>query len=64
MSEPRGRGVVVLALALLLVGGCAPSGAISRQGSSTGSPGTDGPTNFAHPDDMIKRYPTMRRQDL
>ena len=58
---------MVMALAITVVGGCAPSTAVSPPGSSdTGArpPATETPTNFASPDDLFQRYPTMRRQQL
>jgi hypothetical protein len=56
-------GVVVAMSAV--VGGCAPSMATTPLGATADRPpSADGPTNFAHPQDMIQRYPTMRRQDL
>jgi len=54
---------LVMALAALVVGGCAPVAATSPPAASD-SPATAGPTNFASPEDIMKRYPTMRRQQL
>ena len=67
MFETGERLSVVVALVVLVVGGCAPLTTSSPPGSSdTGSrtPGTESPTNFASPTDLFHRYPTMRRQDL
>jgi hypothetical protein len=58
---------LVVALVVLVVGGCAPSKAVSPPSSSdTGArpPATETPTNFASPTDLFQRYPTMRRQQL
>ncbi len=52
-----------MALALLVVGGCASSTGTSLPVSSE-PPGTETPNNFASPTDLFHRYPTMRRQDL
>ena len=58
---------MVMALAILVGGGCAPSTGTSPPVSSdTGHrpPGTETPSNFASPTDLFHRYPTMRHQDL
>lgn len=58
---------MVMALAMTVVGGCAPSTVVSPPGpSDTGArpPATETPTNFASPTDLFQRYPTMRRQQL
>ena len=58
---------LVLALAVTVAGGCAPSTVVSPPGPSDAGarpPATEAPTNFASPDDMLKRYPSMRRQQL
>ena len=57
---------MVMALAMLVGGGCAPSTSTSPPVSSDTEqrpPGTETPTNFASPTDLFHRYPTMRRQD-
>jgi hypothetical protein len=66
MFEPVGRLAAVVAL-VALVAGCASATAASPPVSSdTGArpSGTEGPSNFASPTDLLHRYPTMRRQDL
>ena len=58
---------MVMALAILVVVGCAPSTATSPPVSSDTAdrqPGTATPSNFASPTDLLHRYPTMRRQQL
>jgi hypothetical protein len=67
MSDRGVRPGVVIALVMFVVGGCAVSATTSPPASSdVGSrpPGTEAPTNFASPQDMLQRYPTMRRQQL
>ena len=57
---------MVMALAILVGGGCAPStGTSPAVSSDTGHrpPETETPSNFASPTDLFHRYPTMRRQD-
>ena len=66
MCEVRRCWILVIALIVLVVAGCAP---VTTTGPSVSSdsearPATDGPTNFASPLDMLQRYPTMRRQQL
>jgi hypothetical protein len=59
------RGMV-MALAILVGGGCAAStGTGPPVPSDTGHrpPGTETPTNFASPTDLLHRYPSMRHQD-
>jgi hypothetical protein len=59
---------MVMALAITVVGGCAPSTVVSPPpgSSDTGArpPAVETPTNFASPDDLFQRYPTMQRQQL
>lgn len=65
MSEPRARVSAMIALALLVAAGCAP--AVSPPVSSDPAarpPAAEWPTNFASPQDIMQRYPTMRRQQL
>ena len=57
---------MVMALAIVVVG-CAPSTATSPPVSIDAGgrpPGTEAPSNFASPTDLLHRYPTMRRQQL
>jgi len=64
MCELGKRLGAVVALTVV-VGGCASSMATNPAGATADRPqSADAPTNFAHPQDMIQRYPTMRRQDL
>ena len=67
MFKLSGRVGVAIALVVFVFGGCAPSTATSPPGSSDAGdrpPGTETPSNFASPTDLLHRYPTMRRQDL
>jgi len=56
---------MVMALAMLVGGGCAPSTSppVSSD-TGQGPPETETPNNFASPTDLFHRYPTMRRQEL
>jgi hypothetical protein len=59
--------VMVMALAITVVGGCAPSAVVSPPGpTDTGARplATETPSNFASPTDLFQRYPTMRHQQL
>jgi hypothetical protein len=59
-----GLGAVV-ALVLLVAGGCAPVTSLPVSSETAERPATTGePSNFASPTDMLQRYPTMRRQQL
>jgi hypothetical protein len=67
MFERGGRLGVVIALAVLVVAGCAPSTTSSPPASSDAGnrqPVGESPGNFASPTDILQRYPTMRRQQL
>ena len=67
MFERRGHLGVVIALVVLVVGGCASSPATSPPSSSDTAnrpPADESPSNFASPTDLLHRYPTMRRQKL
>jgi hypothetical protein len=56
---------MVMALAILVGGGCALSTS-PPVSSDTGPrpPGDETPSNFASPTDLFQRYPSMRHQDL
>ena len=67
MFERGGRLGVVIALAVLVVAGCASPTVSSPPASSDTAnrpPAAESPSNFASPTDLFHRYPTMRRQEL
>ena len=64
MSESRARATFALAVVALVVGGCAASSRAVSTEPAVRAPATEGPTNFASPTDMLKRYPEMRHQQL
>jgi len=67
MSESGARLGAVIALVVLVAGGCAPSTVTSPPASidtEDRQPATETPNNFASPMDLFQRYPTMRHQQL
>jgi len=67
MCEARACLVVVIALTVLVVAGCAASATSSPPASSdteSRQPVGESPSNFASPTDLLHRYPTMRHQQL
>jgi len=63
MCDLGRRLAAAVALGALL-GGCAPMPAPAPGDTAVRPPATEGPTNFASPQDIMQRYPTMRRQQL
>jgi len=55
---------MVMALAILVGGGCPPPTSPPVSSDTGQRPlETETPSNFASPTDLFHRYPTMRRQD-
>jgi outer membrane lipoprotein-sorting protein len=64
MCDVGRRWILVIALIVLFVTGCATAGSPPVPSDAGAHPAAETTTNFASPTDMLQRYPTMRRQQL